>query len=130
MSQLDTLLISDNATELFDDDLLNLSYNDSRVVIHRDKVNIGANANIAKCFELVTGNWMWLLSDDDCIKPNALSIIKKCINKGSADFNNFSSELLKTKRTDLICESFDGYLDSIGNNFSNHLLISNNVFNM
>ncbi|WET16336.1 glycosyltransferase [Yersinia intermedia] len=130
MSQLDTLLISDNATELFDDDLLNLPYNDSRVVIHRNKVNIGANANIAKCFELVTGNWMWLLSDDDCVKPNALNIIKKCINKGNADFINFSSELLKTKRTDLICESFDGYLDSIGNNFSNHLLISNNVFNM
>lgn len=130
MSKHDLLLISDNATEYFDNDLINLLTNDPRIIFHRNKVNIGANANIAKCFELVTSDWMWLLSDDDCVKPNALNIIREYINEGNADFINFSSDLLKTKRKDCICYSFEDYLDSIGSNFSNHLLISNNVFNL
>lgn len=130
MSKSDTLLISDNATENFDIEIMDLFRNESRISFHRNKVNIGANANIAKCFELEKNDWMWLLSDDDCVKPNALSIIKKYIGEGRVDFINFSSELIKNKRVDSVCESFEAYLDSIGKNFSNHLLISNNVFNM
>ncbi|CNE91720.1 MULTISPECIES: glycosyltransferase family 2 protein [Yersinia] len=130
MSKIDTLFISDNATENFDVEIINFFKNEPRIYFHQNKENIGANANIAKCFELVENDWMWLLSDDDCVKPNALSIIKKYIGEGDVDFINFSSELLKTKRVDSVCRSFDEYLNSIGKNFSNHLLISNNVFNM
>lgn len=82
MSKIDTLFISDNATENFDVEIINFFKNEPRIYFHQNKENIGANANIAKCFELVENDWMWLLSDDDCVKPNALSIIKNILVRG------------------------------------------------
>jgi abequosyltransferase len=130
MSNADKILISDNATENFDAELINYFKKEPRISLYRNKVNIGANANIVKCFELVNSDWVWLLSDDDYVKSDAIKIIKKNLVEKKVDFINFSSELLRTKRVDSVCDSFESYLNAIGNNFSNHLLISNNVFNM
>jgi glycosyltransferase involved in cell wall biosynthesis len=45
--------------------------------IVRNKQNIGANANILRCFELCETEWIWCLSDDDPVLPDALATIRQ-----------------------------------------------------
>ena len=44
-----------------------------RVVRHA--CNVGGNANIMRCFELATTPWVWVLGDDDAVKPDALATV-------------------------------------------------------
>lgn len=43
--------------------------------IIRNRVNIGCMANIIRCFEQGTGEWLWCLGDDDLIAANAVEMI-------------------------------------------------------
>lgn len=47
----------------------------ARVEIRRNRVNIGANNNILRCFELCETPWLWVLGDDDTPAPDAIAII-------------------------------------------------------
>jgi glycosyltransferase involved in cell wall biosynthesis len=38
----------------------------------RNPSNIGACANVCRCFEVARGDWVWLLGDDDSLLPGAL----------------------------------------------------------
>ena len=53
----------------------------SKFTLIRNSANVGADANIARCFENCTTKWLWTLSDDDYIKTNALTTLLKYINK-------------------------------------------------
>ena len=46
---------------------------DIRIV--RNAYNVGANANILRCFELTESDWLWVLGDDDIPTPGALQAI-------------------------------------------------------
>lgn len=125
----DRIVISDNNTLNFPNcDFFKAI--DERILIYGNKSNLGANANILKCFELVETGWMWLLSDDDIVMYNAIELIKSTIEKYDSDFINFTTELIKTEREDIFCRGVDDYLENIHDNFSNQLLISNNVYNI
>jgi glycosyltransferase involved in cell wall biosynthesis len=43
----------------------------------RNKQNIGANANILRCVEMCETEWIWCLSDDDPVLPDALTTIRQ-----------------------------------------------------
>ena len=45
----------------------------------RNRVNIGANANILRCFEHCDTDWAWVLGDDDAVKPDALAIVNHAL---------------------------------------------------
>lgn len=124
----DRVIISDNATPGEELKVIIDSFCDARIVLHQNKVNIGANANIIRCFEYTDTEYLWLLSDDDEIVGNALDIIRAEIRKYNADFYNFSTALLPTSRKDTLCANIEEYVDLIGPGISNHLLISNNVY--
>jgi glycosyltransferase involved in cell wall biosynthesis len=85
------LVIYDNCSDiavqnLFTEDEL------SKFQIIRNRVNVGGDANIARCFENCTTKWLWTLSDDDLIKQNAVEIILNEINKNvEAVFINFNN---------------------------------------
>ncbi|WP_080755742.1 glycosyltransferase family 2 protein [Aeromonas hydrophila] len=128
LSKDDVVIVIDNASSSYSLDELHYFQKDKRIFIHRNKNNIGANANILRCFEKVDTEWMWLLSDDDIIFDNSLDLIKEEIKTNKVDFINFSSELLSTSREDVVCKTLDEYLDAINSGISNHLLISNNVY--
>lgn len=53
----------------------------SRFTINRHLVNIGADANNAHCLEMVDEGWVWLLGDDDVIRPDAISVILDLISQ-------------------------------------------------
>lgn len=60
--------------------------------IYRNTTNIGADGNIARCFENCSTKWLWSLSDDDYVHPNAVATILKYINNNQqCVFINFWS---------------------------------------
>lgn len=46
-----------------------------RVQVVRHPVNIGGNANIMRCFERCTADWLWVLGDDDLPAADAVATI-------------------------------------------------------
>lgn len=52
----------------------------SHITIKRNPVNVGGAANLGNCFTNNTDcDWIWLLSDDDKISENSVSLILKTI---------------------------------------------------
>ena len=41
----------------------------------RNRVNVGANANILRCIEHCETQWAWILGDDDVVYPDALAAV-------------------------------------------------------
>ena len=49
--------------------------------IVRNRQNIGGDANIVRCFEYASGDWIWVLADDDMPSHDAVSLIKASVAK-------------------------------------------------
>ena len=88
------MIIIDNSSEtpvtsLLDDDILSV------IKVHRNQVNIGGAANIARCFELCETDWLWTLSDDDIVCPDAVNTILRTIKTVNdvcyINFNNIKT---------------------------------------
>jgi glycosyltransferase involved in cell wall biosynthesis len=62
------------------------------VEIVRNPVNIGANPNIMRCFEVCETPWLWVLGDDDTPCPDAVKIILELIHeRPECIYFNFSA---------------------------------------
>lgn len=46
-----------------------------KVRFFRNRSNIGACANVCRCFEVAGGEWVWLLGDDDPLYPGAIRAV-------------------------------------------------------
>jgi glycosyltransferase involved in cell wall biosynthesis len=49
-----------------------LRFNDDRIVFHRNEKNLGYAGNVARCFELARGKYVYLMGNDDILAPIAL----------------------------------------------------------
>ena len=80
------IVVSDNAST--DKRYLELAkqYEQEYIIIKRNRINIGAVANVIRGFEFDEYDYIWILSDDDIVKPEALRVISKEINEGEHDF--------------------------------------------
>ena len=54
------------------------------IEVHRNPVNIGADANICRCFEMAKSEWFWLLGDDDMPSLDAVATILAEISTADA----------------------------------------------
>ena len=79
--------------------------------IIRNNRNIGADANIAKCFDECKTKWLWTLSDDDLVMPdavhNVLQTIHQYDNALFIGFNN-NNEATATGLMDF-CTKYENY---------------------
>lgn len=124
------LLIIDNHSDVYVSETLLPVLNefpDVRCEIVRNRVNIGAVANILRSFEMCQTEWLWILSDDDTVRPDAIATILEYTDLyPDSLYFNFSSELYS--RDDLFItkgsEEFIEKLDS----FWNALFISTGVY--
>lgn len=107
------LVVYDNCSpipvkDLFRDDEL------SEFNLIRNSTNIGGDANIARCFEYCTTPWLWTLSDDDLVKPDAVELVLADIAEHSdSTFINYNSL---------------NYFKTIGFEELSHSLRNENVF--
>ena len=100
--------------------------------IVRNKSNVGAGANVMRCFELAEGQWVWIFGDDDIPEKGA---IKKVVSILRASTNvlayNFATTILSNQgisRKEVVEAS--GIMDfaSKVDCFSNLLFISASIF--
>lgn len=100
--------------------------------IIRNRVNVGGDPNIFRCFEFCETQWLWTLSDDDEILPNALEVIKQTINEyNDALFVNFYSahELHPIRKQTEKFYGTNGLIESV-DSFGAAIFISTNLYNM
>jgi glycosyltransferase involved in cell wall biosynthesis len=100
-----------------------------RIEIVRNKNNIGACANVARCIELCSTPYIWILSDDDFPLPDAIeTIIRNIKEQPEIVFFNYYCELFQRNKSTITV----GLVDFINNidDFSNLLFLSNNIYRM
>lgn len=124
----DRIIVLDNCTPLEEWNPNDEIFNDRRITLKQNSSNVGANANVMKCMDIVEDGWLWILSDDDEILSDALLKIRAHLDQESVDYINFRSELAKGYVADRVCNNINEYLIEIGKDFGNHLLISNNLY--
>lgn len=59
----------------------------------RNEKNIGFDQNVATLFHLATASYVWTLSDDDHISPNAVTEVCKQLKKGDVNFAYINYEV-------------------------------------
>lgn len=90
-------------------------WSDAAVRVVRHRANVGGNENILRCFEHATGEYVWLLGDDDPPRPDAVSTILRYIGDypRARLFNMYAIAANHATRTrDEVAEGSLGYLDS------------------
>lgn len=99
----------------------------SLFTIIRNRMNVGGDANIARCFENCTTAWLWTLSDDDYVKANAVEIALTEINQnfGAVFINFWSDPSFKTIGFEELTYKFRN-----ARVYSNSFTMSNCAYNM
>jgi abequosyltransferase len=69
---------TDNTTEM----VQKLNEKFANIVYYRGETNMGVDRDMAKTIELARGDYCWMLSDDDLLKPGAINRILKEIESG------------------------------------------------
>jgi glycosyltransferase involved in cell wall biosynthesis len=93
------------------------------IKILRNKINIGVDANILKCIELCDTKWIWVLSDNDLIKKNAIDTALKEINlHHDSIYINFGN------RYNIVTDNYVSFCKYL--NYSNSFTISNCLYNI
>jgi len=116
------LLVIDNATPNINKKVIqNLRSKGVNYVIN--SFNIGASANVIKCFEHALGNYLWIVSDDDGIHLNALKLILSDLKK-NPDVNLF---IYDDNSINLYGAGTDSYIASI-KSFSTQISLGNCIY--
>lgn len=117
------LIIDNNSNPSVNDFLNKNSFEGKKFNFTANKTNIGADGNILKCFEKCETEWLWVLSDNDLIKENAIATVMKIIESHKeCAFINFLNE--KERLT-------TGFYDFCKNtNYGNTFFISICCYNM
>lgn len=74
--------------------------------IERNIINIGGGANLGRCLSENVDGWVWLLGDDDKIRPDAVDVILQLISE-HPDFCYINTA---NKRTEEVT-SFDSFIN-------------------
>jgi glycosyltransferase involved in cell wall biosynthesis len=128
------VLVIDNQSDLeVEKSILeaNLMETIKSIEITRNKVNIGGNANILRCFEIAKTEWLWILSDDDPVLDGAVTKILRCIEAKDSVAINFTTPgtkcFYRNKSKTLI-----GLKDLLENidDLGNFVFVSSNVYNL
>jgi len=81
------IVISDNCSDDGTKEILKVyASNFSNIKINFNPINIGFHNNLMKCVELCTTKYVWLLTDDDLIKDNAVAIVNNIIDNSNDEY--------------------------------------------
>lgn len=124
------IIILDNCSDTPVDQTLGAALGDLlawRIEVIRNRTNIGANANILRCFELCETEWLWVLGDDDKPMPDAVRTILDAIReRGEYLFVNFASEICLRERT-ILTKGIDEFVEKL-DSFGNVLFASSGIY--
>jgi glycosyltransferase involved in cell wall biosynthesis len=129
------ILIVDNCSRVPAADVLRdvlAARPEARVNIIRNAANVGGVANVLRCFELATTEWVWVLGDDDLIQPGALARVKDtCREYPSAACVTFASGLLQLhgvqRKARVVTHDLGEFIEGI-DDFSGLLFLSASLY--
>jgi glycosyltransferase involved in cell wall biosynthesis len=129
------LLILDNHSDIpvesYVIDILNKHPNIKYNII-RNRVNIGGDSNIMRCFEYCETDWLWTLGDDDEITNSAINTILNDIKENSdALYINYYSpnNLHPVRNRSITCFGLNEFLINI-DSLASVIFMSSNVYNI
>lgn len=101
------------------------------LVIHRNPANLGMSANILRAFEIFESEWLWVLSDDDQINPQAVMEIISAISvcEKTCGFIKLGEIDIDDSRVNNINQFIKINLTSRCN-FNSFIFISNGVYRL
>ena len=103
-------------------------FDKNRFTIIRNVANIGANANILRCFELCETEWLVVLGDDDLIEPDYVSSFLNLIAEHpDIVFANFAS-CFNPRKADITTTGLAGFCQGL-DEWGNVLFITASIFN-
>lgn len=107
-------------------DLLN-SYPAVNVRVERNRTNVGAGANMLRCIERCETEWIWVLSDDDLPKPDAIeTVLRNTEKRPDCVFFNYST-VFKIRTESFITAGLDEFVEKL-DEYGNLVFISTGVF--
>lgn len=114
------------------DSILAAAMSNGALELIRHAGNVGMSANFLRAFEIALTEWLWLLSDDDHIEPDALSHIMSAIDgAGEAGFLKFSSPRSRPLQSAQTLDSLESFIEFNGrsaHDFNGFIFISNGVY--
>lgn len=140
LSQMDertSLLVLDNASDRDVRELLKPIASEGAIRnfrVLRHPVNIGAVANVLRCFEVPETPWIWIIGDDDGLEEGALETVLESIHANQDAINiNFAGSMFRhvtgvDRTISARYKSFDELIDGV-DCFSNYVFISTNIYN-
>jgi glycosyltransferase involved in cell wall biosynthesis len=93
------IIISDNCSTDRSLEVIR-SFKDPRIHLRENNINIGFSPNLDKACQDISGDYIILLSSDDLMKPNALSVFARLI----AESNGLEDPLVLISSIDIINE--------------------------
>ncbi|EKD58293.1 MAG: hypothetical protein ACD_56C00156G0006 [uncultured bacterium] len=102
----------------------------STIKLIRNKCNIGGNSNVLRCFEVCEDEYLWVLGDDDPVKPDAIQTIFHHIQRfpQAIFFHYFCDCPGHRKRTDYIHPTSPEELLQAFHSIGEGLFVSTYVF--
>jgi hypothetical protein len=100
----------------------------SNIKVVRNAVNIGLGANLLRCFEVASSDWLWVLSDDDSVMPDAVATIRATVKSHpNLLYGTFSMNVLPIAEDRIVGteQDFFAELDSV----PRLIFISTAIFN-
>lgn len=121
------VLISDNASSDGTYDFIKNNIFPPNFKYHRQPINVGFDRNVNSLFDNAIGRYLWILSDDDKIKSNAILTICKELTKYNYIRFAFVNYIINQNATLYAssCPINDGVLVLDSNNLLNCVKLSN-----
>ena len=75
------LIVCDNCSTDNTNTICNTFLKKNKFTYIRNRQNVGILGNLEICAERANGNFVWIIGDDDLVKPNAIELIVEIIKK-------------------------------------------------
>lgn len=131
-SDCEVLVIDNDSDQYFSTELVEIaeSFVTSRFRFIRNGENIGADANIVKCFEHATGSWLYVLGDSKLVTANCISLIRRAVseNPGASFVNFYFPDIFHAVRNEAVVVASQAEFAQKLDCFGNILLVGNSIY--
>lgn len=104
------------------------AFGSENAVVFRNQINIGGNANILRCFESCSTEWLVVFGDDDEIEENCVQTFLETIGKNpNITFANFSSNIF-SRENDFVTKGISEFCQRM-DDWSNLLFLPCGLYN-
>ena len=103
--------------------------------ISRHPTNIGMSGNFLRAFELSCSDWLWLMSDDDRVEPDALNQVMAAIHAANdvCGFIKFGSSSPNSQLPEETIDTFEDFIErnaASKDEFNDFIFISSGIYRL